>query len=467
VEYALIVQGARLLMSALSSFSTKVGEKSAERVFARLSPDERGQVGRLAQADPVAAEKHLTAVLAEQLRRDDTLEKLLRETLLEYNPMANQDTVDRVWADIPLPVYKRTADRLDAGGMTELPAVDDCVLLYEFRDGDVGLDGLLRAESSHRRAVAESVLHPNGRQLRSAVRRSGTEESVADYLTYHATRYLQRMKREERSKFPDYNKIGVRSFTWPNSWASGDAAPNHPARPFTLQVAPTLYWIEQEFNRRILTDQGLDARLRELYQTRLSDVLQIRQGDTTPNLAPSTLYVEVATLTADGKMILAEKTIEGGSQYALIGRPLTCPLERSLKWQLFGRGYIDLMSGLAVGVRKELGLDPEKHIGNVSWIGIALEGNLNISVLGIMNLTLRSGSKELKKLQEIDYRKGRYRFVDLKDLPEEVFAKAKDGRWHTTARMRALMALRKNYKHEKLAERLVAAREYGSEGDGV
>jgi hypothetical protein len=421
------------LTKASEEAGTKAGGAMYDRLINLLSPQEREQAKQLLELmDDSDVEGRLTDLLIARAKRDHFFAQGVREAVLAANPMVGHRIVDREsWERIPLPVHANIAQILSQYGDPNVCAVDDSVLLLEFQDHEAESESIAVSLSSPLPSQQE-LRNPKRRDLVRAIEQGGLEETAEEYLKGHIDGYLRDQRRSVGPDRVHYTKIGVRYLQFPNSGMGTSLA---------LHIAPLSQWIEQEFHRRILTDLGVDEWLSHIYDERLRDVLRIRRGDTSPILAPSTLFVEVGTVTSDGRLVLGEKDVSG-STYAMIGRPRSCPIERSVRWGLFnGRDSVDLRAGLQDGAKAELSVTPS-DISEIRWSGIAVEGNLNIAVLGLMTLgmTARELEENIAKSRSRDFRKV-LKMVDLEDVPDEVFSRAHDRKWHTTARMRILLIL--------------------------
>ena len=70
-----------------------------------------------------------------------------------------------------------------------------------------------------------------------------------------------------------------------------------------LTVIPLSYWVIREFNRRILREPS-DKKLQQL--KRINQLHLTKNVSDVEYLCPSALYVEVALLTADGRVCIGK-----------------------------------------------------------------------------------------------------------------------------------------------------------------
>ena len=168
-----------------------------------------------------------------------------------------------------------------------------------------------------RRPDARILRRPDPEDLRSAIEDADLDPRFAEYLQ-------SRVGLDRDTDF--YPKIGLRSV--------GYETPRLEL-PLTLRVAPLSFWIEGQFNRRIITDLVNDSRLRRLYEDGRAEILRSwktnRRGFSLPG--PSSLFVEVAIVTRDQELMLVKKSAQtGGSDSRRVGRGWSCTLEEGIRW---------------------------------------------------------------------------------------------------------------------------------------
>jgi len=315
-------------------------------------------------------------------------------------------------------------------------SVDDSVLLYQptFEEtvSDAGSPSWLsRLEVTVAHEPSKDPLvNPTRDELLKAVSDVGMSDEIVAYLEGRAVGHDEKY----------FAKVGIRSLRFENHGLD---------RPMAITVAPTCQWIERQINRRFLTDLRSDPRLRELYEMSLDRSLaRWRNSDLLELPAPGVMFLEACVLTSKGETLLHKKRLESGSTFAQIDRPWTCGIEVGLDWEACEpRNGIDFDRVLAKAMSKELGTAPDE-IESVNWEGIALECHLNTALLCTVRTKL--DSRDLQRSIDRTKKAGRGVFVDQKfvkreDVPRQVFAPAEDGRWHTTARLRVLLALRREF----------------------
>ncbi|HEY7223713.1 MAG TPA: toll/interleukin-1 receptor domain-containing protein [Micromonosporaceae bacterium] len=340
--------------------------------------------------------------------------------------------VERDYGGLVLPVL-RSLDRVLRSLGEQAPlVVDDCVRLYRTRSGASWADGIaVTALAEPADPLARSVGKAAAEAL---IHEADVDPEIADYLR-------ARSAPDPSQEF--WAKVSLRRIVFDN-----DQIPGSELR---LHVRPMSYWIEQEVNRRFVGTT--DAVFESLRERELAKVFAGRPPDGYTLAIPNTLYTEVALLTADGSLMLMRKPVDAGGVYAQHGRPWTCGVERSLNWNQAqpGTGRLRPREPVIAAIGSELGLAAE-DVASIEWCAVALEGHLNTALLGIARLRRTSADFAGHHFPRIEF----VEFVAVADVPRRVFSPAVDWGWHTTARMRALLALQRALGSEREANQLVS-----------
>jgi hypothetical protein len=295
--------------------------------------------------------------------------------------------------------------------------VDDAFLLFRFPPRsmrEVALDfGAWRPD-------ARILRHPDPEDLRAAIEDADLDPRFAEYLR-------SRVGLDRDTVF--HPKIGLRSVTYENARLE---------LPLTLCVVPLSFWIEGQFNRRIITDLANDPRLRRLYEVGRDEILRSwkldRRGFSLPG--PSSLFVEVAIVTRNRELMVVKKSAQtGGSDSRRVGRGWSCTLEEGVRWdRVDPSGRLDLDAALNFGLINELEIRPADVV-ETRWLGIALENHLNSALIGFTRVDLPR--RELRaRIPNNDFEE--CDFVGFQQLGR-IFGRDRDGSWHTTARLRAFL----------------------------
>ncbi|HEU5159449.1 MAG TPA: hypothetical protein VFU43_20800 [Streptosporangiaceae bacterium] len=295
--------------------------------------------------------------------------------------------------------------------------VDDAFLLHKFPPRSIREIAL---DFGGRRPDAQILRRPSPEDLRAAIEDADVDLRFAEYL-------YARVGLDRDTDF--YPKIGLRSVSYETPRLG---------LPLTLRVAPLSFWIEAQFNRRIITDLANDPRLRRLYEDCRAEILRSwrtqRRGFSLPG--PSSLFVEVALVTRDQELMLVKKSAQtGGSDSRRAGRGWSCTLEEGIRWdKADASGRLDLDAALHIGLINELDIEPE-DIAETRWLGIALENHLNSALIGFARVDLPQ--RELRaRIPNNDFEE--CDFVGFQQLGK-IFGRDRDGIWHTTARLRAFL----------------------------
>ena len=208
--------------------------------------------------------------------------------------------------------------------------------------------------------------------------------------------------------------------------------------PLTLHVRPVSYWSIREFNRRMLL--GGDDRLLRMRAESLREILQPADSIAVP--CPNGLFLEVALITKDQKLVVLEKS-PARSALARQGYSWTCTLEEGLVWHKDVTDKVfDARRTLLRALRNELSLDSDA-VETFRLLGLAVETtHLNIALLGVVQLSVDS-SLLIHKIQQSEDFGARFRFVDLASAFSELFSEPSNfpAAWHPLARMRILLAM--------------------------
>jgi hypothetical protein len=316
-----------------------------------------------------------------------------------------------------LPIYPHIKQELADFGDFRPLVVDDAFLLHKFPPRLIRWVAL---DFGGRRPDAQVLRRPGPADLRAAIEDADLDPRFAEYL--HS-----RVGLDRDTDF--YPKIGLRSVAYETPRLE---------LPLTLRVAPLSFWIEGQFNRRIITDLANDPRLQHLYQDCRAEILRAwkveRRGFSLPG--PSSLFVEVAIVTRDQELMVVKKSAQtGGSDSRRVGRGWSCTLEEGIRWDKADRsGRLDLNAALNFGLISELEIKPE-NVVETRWLGIALENHLNSALVGFTRIDL--SRRELRaRIPNNDFEE--CDFVAFQQMGK-IFGRDRDGSWHTTARLRAFL----------------------------
>ena len=258
--------------------------------------------------------------------------------------------------------------------------------------------------------------NPTPDQLRGLVSSRKYSDRVKDYL-------LQRANVESPGRFR--SRIGIDRLTFER---------RDIGQRLQIDSHSLSFWFDQEFNRRILVDPN-DQELVRLRRAAL-DMLLKPHDNHLPFSFPSTLFVEIALITADDKLLLLRKSRDR-SALAKTGRVWTCTIEEGLLWD-DQNGAIDYRDSVLSSLVKELELGREV-VQSVRLTAVGLEyTHLNTALLGFAVLSLDSAKLEAVLRPKIQARKLRD-FQEMKFLPLEGALEACLGKgkiWHPTALLR-------------------------------
>lgn len=218
-------------------------------------------------------------------------------------------------------------------------------------------------------------------------------------------------------------------------------------QPLTLTVIPLSYWVVREFNRRMLKAPD-DRKLQKLRNYNLSQLTDMEDNVTFK--CPSALYVELALITADGMICIAEKN----PQLSVLARTnrskWTCTIEEGLEWNKdikIDKKVIDMKTVISRCFHLELDIF-EEHIVEIKLTDVALEyTHLNSAITGLCLLSITSGELKTQIEDSEDFQMG-YKFVPIENINEQFFENSDlNVSWHPTARLRMLAVV--NWAKEK------------------
>ncbi len=246
-------------------------------------------------------------------------------------------------------------------------------------------------------------------------------------------------------------KAGLRRLDYPNDRVD---------QPLTLHLSPLSYWVVDQFNRRMLREHADQSQT--LFHLREECARQILSGGQHVVFpCPSALYVEVALVTSDGKLVLLEKH-DRKSDLAYAGLRWTCSIEEGVEWRHVGDdGALDLEGVAVEGAGLELAIKPAE-IDHVQLSAIALEStHLNTGVLGTMRLRISARALEPRIADAQDF--VGHKFVSLQPISraiDRLFGGNEWSQecWHPTARLRALLALERLSGRDELVRHLQRTR---------
>lgn len=231
-----------------------------------------------------------------------------------------------------------------------------------------------------------------------------------------------------------------------------------------LHVSPLSFWTVQEFNRRMLDFP--DDEIMEMKRVSLEGIFTSHSE--VDILCPSALYVEVALITSDKKLVILEKNTDL-SPLAARGFRWTCALEEGLEWSQF-QTKLDLGRIVRAGAKTELGLKDDEII-SVDFYGLALEHtHLNCAIIGSATLSISSDDLTSKVVGSKDFGRG-YRYIAVDKVIDKLIGQLSEtsSTWHPTGRLRALLAIYQisdieleRRRLKKRLSRLYAARDEGT-----
>jgi hypothetical protein len=351
-------------------------------------------------------------------------------------PSLKPDFVEQQYGDLIVPVYRETRDMLSRiGRPTSWFVVDDCIRLYRGQGRD-GLSGPVAVRAQPDPLLTE-VSELTDSTIESIITEAQLDSPVARYL---------RARPRTADVHPYWPKVSLRRVFFGNDHTDDGV--------LVLDVCPMSFWVEKEINRRFVLNRGTDKALVSLFDDYTHRVLGSgRQQDGYETLMPNTLYVEVAVLTADGKLLVMSKPEDTGSAFAKVNRGRTCGVERSLDWarSFSTPGWLDPSPTVMAALRSELGIT---DVTDIRWNSIVVQGHFNTALLGVVRLAQMGRDLKRHRYPRME----RVKLVDLEQVADEVFSPEVDGEWHTTARMRALTMLDQELGEEDTAQLIRRAR---------
>ncbi len=232
----------------------------------------------------------------------------------------------------------------------------------------------------------ESLPHePSGADLEKYI------SSCADFYNEAIVEYLaSRANLRDSAAGINFEneKIGVQTLT----------LPTQPGQAFEISVVRTSFWIEREFNRRIVL-HDVDARLIGLADNAWERLLKPHVSQMVLDF-PCTLYLELAVVTADDQFLLLRKARN------VPNIPVwCCSVERGFRW---GRrvkpGEFDIKPLLVECLEAELQLT-SSNITRWSLFGLGIKAHLDSAILGYVKVNLKA--EQLSAVIEAGIKTGR------------------------------------------------------------
>lgn len=231
------------------------------------------------------------------------------------------------------------------------------------------------------------------------------------------------------------------------------------ANGLQLHVYPINYWFDKVLNRVIPTIKKSDVGLQALQMEGQEQVLRsvLGRGDIEFH-TPGAFFAETSLLTSDKQLVLFKKPPEGAYGWARGGRAWTCTLERGLLWKdiidsvltIGPKSFGQSLQRINDYLKKPIILD---ELRESKWLGFAVGGNLNTSVIGLTHLNI-TGPEILGRNPDPN----QIQVVPLDQVARRIFRRSEDYKWHTTARLRALLTLRDQVAHTELQKMIRSAR---------
>lgn len=213
-------------------------------------------------------------------------------------------------------------------------------------------------------------------------------------------------------------------------------------RNLTIRLETLSHWMTNTFNRPMLESVPEDE-LGKLRVDCLNDLFRGARDSHHVFRFPSALFIELAVISSDDKLLIAKKLSEGpvNSKLAAMGRPWTCTIEQGFRWNrdVCPDGSLDVLGAANHALRDELGVPFEGVDRRISLYGVALEGpHLNTAVLGVAEVDMPASELGLgryfEKIEPIDLFRAS---LELDEPPT-----TRNGRWHPTGRLRLLLSLK-------------------------
>jgi hypothetical protein len=227
-------------------------------------------------------------------------------------------------------------------------------------------------------------------------------------------------------------------------------------QPTRLTVRPLTYWVTQQFNKEMAVhpDHVDLKRLREKYSHKLFACTEDFYCE-----CPSSLYLEMATITADGMIPRLSKTTKHSVLGKRRGEPvLTCGIEWGFSWdnhvERDAKGtWLNIEKALFEGLSKELFIEqPEVDRWSVTCLAIQ-HAHLNAALLGVVRLKLTSGElmDRLRGPEKYFHSPSPSDFERIDQALVTVDKWRGTGKWHQTALMRLTLATEDDKTHHERA----------------
>lgn len=304
---------------------------------------------------------------------------------------------------------------------TRFPAIDDGICLH---DSVIPLNDI-KLDISRVLGTNYDGLRPTRSQLAAILDGAQWDNRVIDHL---------------RGQLP--SDVDSQTSQWKLGVHRIVAAAPEQGQALTIELEPQLWWIEREFNRKLLKATA-PSDLQQLGKALAMRFLnEDNDAGSFKYRFPSDFYVEVAVVGNDDKVLLLDKNPGRGSHMAQRGLPRTCSVEEGAKVTDISDGMLSGKDVIERGLVEELKIE-NRAVDRIDLYAIALQArHLNTALLGVARLNVPADqlADRAKNRELPDFIWGAAVAPDsMDDLLE---GDDSTNMWHATARLRLVLAMR-------------------------
>ncbi len=169
--------------------------------------------------------------------------------------------------------------------------------------------------------------------------------------------------------------------------------PNPPHQVIRLLVEPQPYWVEEQFNRKLIDKR--DARLNALLQRLRRQLYRTYSPGEWKLNFPSALYVEVSLVSNDNRVLLVKKSRRKSDLANAAGLKWSCSVEEGVKWSdLDEDNRLDLHRVVRRGLKEEFGVSDNQLIKANFYAVVLQETHLNSVIAGVATVDLSGDELE-------------------------------------------------------------------------
>ncbi len=212
--------------------------------------------------------------------------------------------------------------------------------------------------------------------------------------------------------------------------------------PIILKIRPLSYWTIENFNNKIASLPN-NRELKELRDQCANQLLKETPTEDFICNFPSQLFLELALITKDGIIPELKKNSKHSRLARGHGGPIsTCGPEFGFLWKdhikkIKGKYYLDIYNCAKNALHKELNINIERHVENLSIHSICIQDlHLNSAVVGIAKLNITFGDfLNILPKNGLFFEQG-VTAIPINKVSDRIKEEKNLGSWHQTGLLR-------------------------------